>query len=233
VKLKRKLHKGSSDEESEEFVVHLVFTDVPETAAASQEAHFRNLAELFGSSGVTSHPKELCDLAMLVFDCNKADSLNYVKELEKSLLTKETPRVFVGTKADLRPTAVVAGQEKSEMSVLSAAEMHCHELDLESPLLVSAEDESSGADRANALNHLARCALSESGVQRLRARPHEERKRRESAKRRLLWIGGIVSVSIVVAVGVGLIWGSTRKDRKGSRWFRFWFGSATEAPASS
>jgi hypothetical protein len=107
---------------------------------------------------------------------------------------------------------------------------------LESPLLVSAEEASAGADRATALDHLARCALSEPGVQRLRARPHEERKRKEAAKRRLMWIGGIVSVSLVVAVGVGLIWGTARKERKGARWLRFLFGStaaATEGPASS
>jgi GTPase SAR1 family protein/Ca2+-binding EF-hand superfamily protein len=237
VKLKRKPHKGSSDEDSEEFVVHMVFTDVPETAAASQEAHFRDLAELFGSSVATSHPKErMCDLAMLVFDCTKASSLAYVKELEKSLLTKETPRVFVGTKADLQATQGSEEREESEVTVVAAANVHCQDLDLESPLLVSAEDASAGADRAKALDHLARCALSEPGVQRLRARPHEERKRKEAAKRRLMWIGGFVSVGIVVAVGVGLIWGNTKKDRKAARWFQFLFGStaaATEGPVSS
>lgn len=236
VKLKRKPHKGSSEEEGEEFVVHLVFTDVPETAAASQEAHFRNLAELFGSSVATSHPQErMCDLAMLVFDCSKSSSLSYVKDLEKSLLTKETPRVFVATKADKQSSSSVEEGDDTRASVLAAAELHCQEQDLESPLIMSAEDVSAGTDRAKALDHLAGCALSEPGLHRLRARPHEEQKRREAATRRRMWFGGIVSVGIIVAVGVGLLWGGSSKERKGSRWFQYLFGAsaAAEAAASS
>jgi GTPase SAR1 family protein/Ca2+-binding EF-hand superfamily protein len=235
VKLKRKPHKVSSDEEGEEFVVHLVFTDVPEAAAASQEAHFRNLAELFGSSVATSHPQErMCDLAMLVFDCNKSASLSYVKDLEKSLLTKETPRVFVATKADKQNSSSVEEGDDTRASVLAEAESHCQEQDLESPLIMSADDFSSGTDRTKALDHLARCALSEPGLHRLRARPHEEQKRREAATRRRLWFGGIVSVGIIVAVGVGLLWGGSSKERKGSRWFQYLFrGSAAAETAAS
>lgn len=235
LKLKRKPpHNKATNDDGEEFVVHLVFTDVPEAAAASQEAHFRNLTELFGS---VANPKDrMCDLAMLVFDCTKSSSLAYVKELEKRLLTKETPRVFVGTKADLLPqnTSPEKDYEHPALTTLEAARRHCQDLDLEIPLVTSAENTDLGAERQKTLDHLARCAVSEPGVQRLRARPHEEQKRREAAKRRMMWLGGIVSVGIVVAVGVGWIWGNSKKDRNGSRWFRFLFGStvATEAAAS-
>jgi hypothetical protein len=220
-----------ADEEGEELAVHLVFTDFPETAAASQEEHYRQLSELFGS---TAFPRErICDLAMLVFDSNKPFSLEYTKELESTLLTKETPRVFVSTKMDLFQQHAASPSESRELetddedtvqlpptTVIDIANMHCQEMDLELPLLtcvVAADsDEGTGAEdyyslatpesRAKALDHLARCALREPGVERLRSRPHEERKRREAARRRkMMWIGSIVTVSAVVVVGVGCL----------------------------
>jgi GTPase SAR1 family protein len=231
VKLKRKTstHGGKADEDGEELVVHLVFTDVPETAAASQEEHYRELSELFGS---TASPKDrVCDLAMLVFDCSRASSFSYAKELESTLLTKETPRIFVATKSDLRPDAEPEDGDVHPATVLDAAEVHCRESDLEPPLLTSATADSMLAndseELAQALDHLARCTLCEPGIARLRSRPHEEKKRREAAqKRQMMWFGAsVVSIGIVVAVAVGFLWGgsSGKKDqRSGSSWFRIW-----------
>jgi Ras family protein T1 len=229
VKLKRKAstHGGKADEDGEELVVHLVFTDVPETAAARSEEHYRELSELFGS---TASPKDrVCDLAMLVFDCSKASSFSYAKELESTLLTKETPRIFVGTKADLRPAPEPEDGDVHPATVVDAAEIHCRESDLEPPLLTSAAGSMLANDSeelAQALNVLARCTLCEPGIERLRSRPHEEKKRREAAHRiKMMWFGGVVSVGIVVAVAVGFIWGgsSGRKDqRSGLSWFRSW-----------
>jgi energy-coupling factor transporter ATP-binding protein EcfA2 len=215
------------EREGEEFVVHLVFTDVPEAAAARQEEYYRELSELFGS---TTSPKDrVCDLAMLVFDCTNPASFEAAKEMESHLLTKETPRVFVGAKSDL----VVTGSDTSGArppNVLEQAMIHCKEFDLEPPLLTSASESSlgsGGSERARALEHFARCAISdEPGVEHLKSRPHEERKRREAARRRkIMWIGGIVSVGVVVAVGVGLLLGgSAKKDQKtGLNWIRNWF----------
>jgi hypothetical protein len=235
VKLKRKTstHGGKADEDGEELVVHLVFTDVPETAAASQEEHYRELSELFGS---TASPKDrVCDLAMLVFDCSRASSFSYAKELESTLLTKETPRIFVATKADLRPTLEPEDGDVHPATVLDAAEIHCRESDLEPPLLTSAAADSMSSlaisndseALAQALDHLARCTLCEPGIARLRSRPHEEKKRREAAqKRKMMWFGAsVVSIGIVVAVAVGFIWGgsSGKKDQRqcGSSWFSF------------
>lgn len=240
VKLKRKpvLPTGRADEDGEEFVVHLVFTDVPESAAASQEEHLRGLTELFGST-----PKDrICDLAMLVFDCTKASSFLYAKELESSLLTKETPRVYVGTKADLiRPPEPEDG-DVHPATVLDNATIHCRESELESPLVISVTKPSASAVETNkqALSYLARCALSEPGVEPLRSRPHEEQKRREAARRKFwMGIGGIVTVGVVL-VGVGWWLGGGRGSKKektsGLSWIRTLFGYAgasEEAPQES
>jgi hypothetical protein len=210
-----------ADEDGEELAVHLVFTDVPETAAASQEEHYRELSELFGS---TASPRDrICDLAMLVFDSTKPSSLAYTKDLESTLLTKETPRVFVATKMDLfqhqEEVKTDGDTIQHPTTAVDDASMHCQEMDLELPLLtcvVAADsDDDAGVEvyslatpesRNKALDHLARCALREPGVERLRSRPHEERKRREAARRRkMMWIGSIVTVSVVVVVGVGCL----------------------------
>ena len=213
-----KLTKRNKQGDNEEFVVHLVFTDVPETAAATQETYYRQLTELFGS--VTSPKDRVCDLAMLVFDSTVASSLTYAKELESTLLTRETPRVFVGTKKDRMTTE----------QVFEAAKAHCQDEDLEGqPLLTSAEDRSD-KDREAALEHLARCALNEPGVDRFKSRPYEEQERREAEKRRrMLWIGGIVGV--VLVVGVGWLWGSSSPKKETSNsgggsfaWLRHIFG---------
>jgi Ras family protein T1 len=234
-KLKRKTstNGGKADEEGEELVVHLVFTDVPETAAASQEEHYRELSELFGS---TTSPKDrVCDLAMLVFDCSKGSSLSYAKELETNLLTKETPRIFVGTKGDLRPAPEPEDGDVYPATVVDAAEIHCRESDLEPPLLTSAADSmlaNNSEERAQALDHLARCILCEPGIARIRSRPHEEKKRREAAHRKkMMWFGGVLSVGVVVAVAVGFIWGGTgKKDQRSglSCWLRSWSQKPTK-----
>jgi len=229
-------------EEGEEIVVHLVFTDVPEGAAARQKEHYRELSELFGSA--TSPKDRMCDLAMLVYDSMDSSSLTYVKELEAKLLTKETPRVFVGSKADLLPVPEPEDGDAHPATVNDEAEIHCREFDLEPPLVTSATEKGLGAggsERIKALDHLARCAMfNEPGIEHLKSRPHEEQKRREAARRRkMMWLGGIVSVGVVVAVGVGLLLGgSGKKDQKsGFGWFRSWFGGgsrvAKEAPQSA
>jgi len=246
VKMKRRFASKSGngkvqEEDGEEFVVHLVFTDVPEAAAARQKEHYRELSELFGST--TSMKDRMCDLAMLVFDSTDSSSLTFAKDLESKLLTKETPRVFVGSKADLMTVPEPEDGDAHPATVGDEAEMHCREYDLEPPLLTSATEKGLGAGgdgRTKALDHLARCALfDEPGVEHLKSRPHEEQKRREAARRRkMMWLGGIVSVGVVVVVGVGLLLGgSGKKDQKsGFGWLRSWFGGsrvAKESPQSA
>jgi GTPase SAR1 family protein/Ca2+-binding EF-hand superfamily protein len=217
--------------EGEEVVVHFVFTDVPESAASRQKEHYRQLSELFGS---TATPKEsVCDLAVLVYDCTDLASLTVAKDLEAKLVSKETPRVFVGAKSDL---VVAEPSDKRSTAVLEDAVEHCRLSDLEPPLLTSAMETNISTqeeDRFKTLNHLARCALAgEPGIQGLRSRPHEAEKRREAARRRkMMWFGGIVSMGVVVVVGVGLLWsGSAKKDQKGGFcWLRSLFGGGTRS----
>jgi Ca2+-binding EF-hand superfamily protein len=223
---------SSMDEESgEDLVVHLIFTDVPETAAASQGQHFRQLTELFGTPA--SPRDRICDLAMLVFDCTTPSTLAYAKDLESSLLTKETPRVFVGTKAEAMEVPEPEDGDASKSTVVETAQVHCREFDLEPPLVLS---NVSPIRRPEVLDHLARCVLREPGIPYLRSRPHEERQRREASRRRkMLWLGSIVTVGVVVAVGVGILLGrSPKKDKPkvGLGWLRNFFGPRETTAAS-
>jgi Ras family protein T1 len=228
VKLKREaaLRGIKSDYDAEEFVVHLVFTEVPPAEPGKTAEQRQQLASFIGPT--TTSKSRAYDLVMFTFDCSDDESLSYAMSLENSLLTDEVSRVYVATKTD--------SKEKAGSLLVKAAD-HCSSLDLEGPFLTSAteellgaETESASTERHEALSHLARCALQENGMCLLKARPHAERKRKEAAKRRkMIWLGGLaVGVSVVVAVGVGVLWGSgsvnkgERRDRLG--WFRQLFG---------
>lgn len=251
VKLKRKTSKSTSDSQSEAYVVHLIITEVPEAAAENQAQRRKELSEILQGGG--------CDLAILVFDSTNSASLAYAKHLESSLLTDDMSRVYVGTKSDQCATTedrdVEEDDEWQPTTVIDEAGIHCRELDLEPPLVTSANDTMLSADgelgelqRQKALEHLARCVLSDesSGSKRLRAKPHEERKRQEAAKRRnrkMIWFG--VGVGVAVAVVGYLITGTTggssspKQDGKGRArlsWFRSLFSlgsSGTTAAADS
>ena len=242
VMLKRKLSgKAAKNDDTEPFVVHLVFTEVPEPEAEQQSRSHAELTHMVSDDG--------CDLAVLVFDSTNTASLAYAKSLESSLLNEDIPRVFVGTKADQsRPAEKKGDDEFQPAAVVTEALIHCRDLDLEPPLLTSASEEMLGAggdkgkeEREKLLDHLSRCILNEAGVERLRAKPHEERKRKDAARRRnrkMMWFG--VGVGVAVAV-VGYLWiGATgksgeRKDRLG--WLKSWLSrpltSTTETTETS
>ena len=228
--------KGKADED-ETLVVHLVFTEVPEAEAENQVKRKKELSKILSGNG--------CELVLLVFDSTNSASLAYAKHLESSLLSEDIPRVYVGTKGD--QTHSVDERDEDDWqptTVVDEATIHCRELDLEPPLLTSASDGMLGAggeqgvsERQKALEHLARCSLAEPGVERLRAKPHEEIKRREAARRRnrkIMWFG--VGVGVAVAV-VGYLWtgaaskAGDRKDRLG--WIRSWFSQPLSAASAS
>jgi Ras family protein T1 len=235
--------KSGKADEDEPFVVHLVFTEVPEAEAEYQAQRKKELSEILSGRG--------CDLVLLAFDSTNSASLAYVKHLESSFLTDDMPRVYVGTKADQsRPTDERGDDDEWQDITVDEAAMHCRELDLEPPLLTSASasmlsaDGEAGAQECHkALGYLARCCLLEAGVGRLRSKPHEEKKRREAARRRnrkIMWFG--VGVGVAVAM-VGYLWtggkGSKAADRGADRlgWIRSWFSrplsSATTATATT
>lgn len=234
IKMKRKLPTAATGEKTlyEEFVVHLVFTDVPESAAAKQSEHINQLSELFGTS--LASRDRLCDLAMLVFDSTDIASFEYVKDIEASLLSPETPRVFVASKGDLL-ASTDSGNSATGSTVLELAIAHCLRFDLEPPLVTSAANGELGAGgkkRNQAVAHLALCALrDETGLDNTKSVPHEEQRRKDASRRRnLMWLGGIVSAGVVIAVGVGLLLNtSAKKGPKGSSafgWLRNFFGPA-------
>lgn len=242
VRMKRKKTKSSKGEEHETVAVHLIITEVPEVEAENRLQQQKYLSEILSDGG--------CDLVALAFDSTNSASLAYAKHLESSLLTEDISRVYVATKSDQCGPAQDRDEDDDDewqpTTVIDEAAMHCRELDLEPPLITSASDSTtSPADgdldehnRSQALCHLARCCLKEEpGFERLRAKPHEERKRRESSKRRnrkMIWFG--VGVGVAVAV-VGYLWtgvGSSGSkgtsatagdERRGGRlgWFRSFF----------
>jgi mitochondrial Rho GTPase 1 len=200
VQLPRRLE----DREGEALVVHLIFTDIPESALPGSDG--RSLSDLMGTS---TSKEPFCDLSMLVFDCTDAQSWTLAKEMEAQLLTKDIPRLFVATKEDRLATA--------DASVLDEAQQYCHASDLEPPLVTA----SASLNRSAILDHLARCAIEdEPGIDPLKSKPHEA-EHRAARRRKRLWLGGIV----VVVVGVGWLWSRAQRDRPGNwRWLRSWWG---------
>ena len=218
LKLRRGSCESKKQEKEEEFVVHLVFTDVPERNADVQQIP----------------PGASFDLALLVFESTLPESWAFVKNLESELLASETPRVFLATKAGLTDSPEPAEANAIQAQVLNTAAAHCRELDLEAPLATSPSSVTDNEEERMAiLDHITRSVLHMPGVVRLRSRPHEEQKRRDAARRRkMMWFGGIVSVGVVVAVGMGLLWGSgaaskTKHQKAGFGWFRSWFGGGS------
>ena len=133
-------------------------------------------------------------------------------ELETDLLDDDIARVFLFTTKG----------NNDEDAVVKNATVHCHDLDLEAPLAVNtfnpdvmAMEKSVTADRDVILNHLARCGLDEtSGLDALKSKPHAEEKRRLAMRRRkMIWLGGLVTVSVAVAVSVGVLWSSSKTQK--------------------
>ncbi|KAG7337089.1 Ras family protein [Nitzschia inconspicua] len=219
VRLKRKKTKAGKGDEYETVVVHFVITEVPEAEAESQIKRQRQLSQLLASGG--------CDLVVLAFDSTNSASLAYAKHLETSLLNEELARVYVATKADQSSRVHDSDRDGNveqddddwhPATVIDEAILHCRDLDLEPPMVTSAvrSIDEGEQTRSEALGHLARCCLEESGFERLRSKPHEERKRREASKRRnrkMIWFG--VGVGVAVAV-VGYLWTSGSSSGKGA-----------------
>mmetsp|Transcript_21523 Transcript_21523/g.53194 ORF Transcript_21523/g.53194 Transcript_21523/m.53194 type:complete len:824 (+) Transcript_21523:92-2563(+) len=223
VRVKKNLSKGSDIEES--IIVHLVITDVPEATAENQALRKRHLAQMLTPGN--------CDLVMLAFDSTNSASLAYANHLEDEFLIDDIPRMYVATKAD--QSALEGGDsagaegKDTQVSVIERAALHCKDLDLEPPLvtsatssMLSAEGDQGDRSRCSVLEHLARSCVFETGIEQLRAKPHEEEKRREAAKQRyqkMLWLG--VGTGVAAAF-VGLLWPTKSKGGRFG-WFKSLF----------
>ena len=79
---------------------------------------------------------------------------------------------------------------------------------------------------------VARCALND----KARSTPYADKKRRDAAKRRrVLWLGGILSVSAAVVIGVSALLGSRnegKKERSVVGLFKSLFGVASSIDSS-
>jgi len=218
VRMKRKKTKSSKGKVYEMVAVHLIITEVPEAEAENRAIQQKQVSEILSDGG--------CDLVVLAFDSTNSASLAYAKHLESSLLTEDLARVYVATKSDQCGSTQNGDEEEDDdwqpTTVIDEAAMHCRELDIEPPLITSAAEPHTAGhlgeqNRSQALGHLARCALKEPGIEPLRAKPHEEQKRREASKRRnrkMIWFG--VGVGVAVAV-VGYLWtGGSSSSSKGA-----------------
>lgn len=200
VRMKRKKKKSKKDETYETVAVHLIITDVPEVDAENRVIQQKYLAEIIASGG--------CDLVALAFDSTNSASLAYAKHLESSLLTEDISRVYVATKIDQCGSTEKDDCDRQSNTVIEEAKSHCRKLDLEPPLITSSSaGDLNKYDRIEALGHLACCCMNEPGFAHLRAKPHEERKRREESKRKnrkMIWFG--VGVGVACFAVVGYLW---------------------------
>lgn len=242
VRMKRRKTKSGKNEVYETIAVHLIITEVPEAEPESMAIQEKQVSEILDNGG--------CDLVVLAFDSSDSASFSYAKKLESSLLTEDLARVFVATKSDECGSTNDNDEAEDDGSwtpttVIDEAMIHCRELDIEPPLVTSSNaahttGELGEQNRTQTLCHFARCVLNEPGIEPLRAKPHEEQKRREASKRRnrkIIWFG--VSVGVAAAV-VGYLWtGGTSLGNKGASgtttggerrgslgWFRTFFARA-------
>ena len=240
IKMKRKVASGkksSRDDSGDDFVIHLIFTEFSQMDIENNSEHKHDLADHLGDSS-----NRLCDLVVLAFDTSDEKSLSYVKNIETTMLEDDLPRVFVGIRADSDETK--DDENAQSTSVIEDATMHCRELDLEPPIITCSEamlpdaGEAGVRERRKTLEYFARCArLNEVGVDELRSKPHEEMKRQEAARRKkLIWFGGLVSVGVVVAAGVGLFLRTSGKGERRARmgWItNFLFGKSSDSTAAT
>ena len=169
-------------------VVHYIFTEVPCDADRNQ------LATLLKQS----RP------CLALFCLDSESSLIDAMDIETELLDDDVACVFViVSKGDN------TGGE--DIDFVARATAHCHDLELEAPVKINTF-EATLRDRDSILIHLARCGLDvKTGFGRLNSRPYSEQKKRDAMRRRkLIWLGGLISVGVAVVVGVGLLWGAVR-----------------------
>jgi hypothetical protein len=187
-----------------ETVVHLIVTEVPSSYYLASSASEKKLLRKKFSALLEKQNAigdRVYDVAMLVFDTGDEQSWGYAKDIESNLLTGNMPRIFVGTREN---------QHDSSSPSVCEYQNHCKSMDLEEPIGVSLDETMVDSPL---LHHLVRCTQDAS----FRSIPHGERKKRLAAiKRKCLWFGSVVSVSLVVV----FVFKETKKVERGS-WRHF------------
>ncbi|KAL7535182.1 hypothetical protein ACHAXR_007070 [Thalassiosira sp. AJA248-18] len=211
--LRPKSSSSTTRKGDEEMIVHVILTEVPalDMSSDTEQRNLRNkVAILLGQ-------ERSYDMAVLAFDANDLQSWQFAKDLEHNVLTEEMPRVFVGTTSE----ATKSGPEMSNTPIREAYE-HCKCMDLEPPIIVSLCEETE--KDSSVLERLVSCAQDERrvAVVSFRSTPHGERKRRYAARRRkVLWIGGLVTAGITVVLGLTSLTGKKKYVPERGGWLRF------------
>jgi len=202
VMLPNNMNKSMQNET--ETVVHLIVTEVPSSYYLASSASEKKLLRKKFSALLEKQNAigdRVYDVAMLVFDTGDEQSWGYAKDIESNLLTGNMPRIFVGTREN---------QHDSSSPSVCEYQNHCKSMDLEEPIGVSLDETMVDSPL---LHHLVRCTQDAS----FRSIPHGERKKRLAAiKRKCLWFGSVVSVSLVVV----FVFKETKKVERGS-WRHF------------
>jgi len=228
IRLKRHVHTIANADAAAEYVAHFVFVDVTDDANSTTTAYSVNDLNRF-------------DLVLLAYNSSSLVSWETVRDVEERYLTDDCPRLFL---------AVHRVHEPDDNDAIQQLVMdHCVSTDLEPPLSISIRDDDDGGDDKDIenptttprllLEHLAKCAWGD-----LKARPHEEKRRKDAAlRKKILWLGGLVSVSVAVVVGVKYLLGwkrdgpadsGSRHRSAGAGWFRgLLFGGRDGAAVNS
>ncbi|KAL7522977.1 hypothetical protein ACHAWX_007755 [Stephanocyclus meneghinianus] len=187
-----------------ETILHLIVTEVPlETTMTAQDIsdQHKKLSLLLGTG--------VYDMVVLVYNSSSEKSFELVKQFEDSVLNDKMPRIFVETRAE----STTAGQ-------LPQAIDHCKAMDLEPPCVVTIGK--SQTDIA-LIDVLVSCAKRQRrNGSAFRSTPHGECKRRNAEKKRkLLWLGGLVTAGITVVIGLAIC--RKKKDGNEKSWFKSLF----------
>lgn len=207
--------KNPQNDFEEKIVVHIIFTEVPESAINDEN----------------EEPAKSCDLAIFLFDCEDEDSYKYIERLESIYFNDDTARVYFGNNKDnkdeLKETNVIEESDSEEkslpqaQSVVEQAQVHCEGLDLQAPTLISSA-RVDDREKKKTLEYIALCALGD-----LRSRPFAERKRYEAMKRKkIIWLSALGTFGIISGCAVaGYLWPWSRSNDSGSSKVSSWIRS--------
>ena len=185
------IRQGSS---SSTMLVQVILTEVP-ALDMTNKTDKSKLRQQVGALLRQTKGKRPYNLAVLAFDSTSKQSLQDAIQIEREILTDDMPRVFVGTTTDTatKTTETELEAPRVKPQPICEAYEHCECMELEPPFIVSLGEETK--IDSSLLEHLVNCTRNERQViVPFRSTPHGERKKRAARRRKVIWIGGIVSI---------------------------------------
>jgi len=198
---------GIEENETMDHISYLIFTEIPAIDLCNLEQKDRDMSELRSQMfGTHCSNRTSCDLVMFVFDPSDTSSLSYVKEIENVVLDDNMPRVFVAS-------ANYDGSTSLQNAGLEMSHRYCESIDLEPPISLKEWT------RSKVLDYL--CHIIRGGP--IRVIPYGERKRREAQKQSVIrWFGGLLTTSLVIAIGVGIFINRSKTDARKELQVSWW-----------